>query len=340
MSKKKSDSHGVDVGEVPSTPAKLEIRLYKSLLRIRRAEETIAELYKEKEMRTPTHFGIGQEAVAVGVCEALEKTDIVYSHHRCHTHYLAKGGSLLGLIAELYGREDGCSRGRGGSVHLTAPQVGFAGSSPILGEGVALAVGSALAFKMDAVSRVAVTFFGEGACDEGVFYESLNYASVNKLPVLFVCENNLYATESPISTRQAKGTELCERARAFKVPAQKVDGNDVIAVYKATKKAITDIRLGVGPFFLECMTYRWREHVGPMFDHELNRTYRTQHELEQWMERCPLKRSALFLQSKGLANEADLNDWMMEVEAELNQIIKTAKSSPWPEPQTLFENVY
>lgn len=337
---KNVESHGVDGGEVSSIPAKLEIRLYKSLLRIRRAEETIAELYKEKEMRTPTHFGIGQEAVAVGVCEALEKTDVVYSHHRCHTHYLAKGGSLLGLIAELYGREDGCSRGRGGSVHLTALQMGFAGSSPILGEGVALAVGSALAFRMDAVSRVAVTFFGEGTCDEGVFYESLNYASVNKLPVLFVCENNLYATESPISIRQAKGTELCERARAFKVPAQKVDGNDVIAVYEATKKAIADIRLGAGPFFLECMTYRWREHVGPMFDHELNRTYRTQNELDQWMERCPVKRSASFLRSKGLANEADLTDWLAEVEAELKQVIKTAKSSPWPDPQALFENVY
>lgn len=334
---KKVESHGTDAGSVSS---KLEVRLYKSLLRIRRAEETIAELYKEKEMRTPTHLGIGQEAVAVGVCEMLDKTDVAYSHHRCHTHYLAKGGSLLGLIAELYGREDGCSRGRGGSVHLTAPHVGFAGSSPILGQGIALAVGSALAFKMDAVSRVAVTFFGEGACDEGVFYESLNYASVNKLPVLFVCENNLYATESPMSIRQAEGTELCDRARAFKVPAQKVDGNDVIAVCEATKKAVADIRQGAGPFFLECMTYRWREHVGPMFDHELNRTYRTREELEQWMERCPLKRSANSLRSSGLANDTDLDCWMAEVEAELAQVVKMAKSSPWPDPKALFENVY
>ena len=284
----------------PDISSELEIKLYRSLLRIRKAEETLAELYKEKEMRTPTHFGIGQEAVAVGVCEALDKTDVAYSHHRCHTHYLAKGGSLLGLVAELYGRVDGCSQGRGGSVHLTARDVGFIGSSPILGEGVALAVGSALAFKMDSASRVAVTFFGEATCEEGVFYESLNYASVQKLPVLFACENNLYSTESPLSVRQPAGTELVERVRAFKVGGERVDGNDVVAVYDAAARAVKRIRDGQGPYFLECMTYRWREHVGPMFDHELNRTYRTREEVEEWMTRCPVKRSKDALRDQSL----------------------------------------
>jgi pyruvate dehydrogenase E1 component alpha subunit len=321
--------------------AALHIKLHKSLMRIRYVEETLAELYKLQEMRTPTHFGIGQEALAVGVCEALEKTDVVYSHHRCHTHYLAKGGSLLGLVAELYGREAGCSRGRGGSVHLTAPEVGFAASSPILGEGVALAVGSALAFKMDDTPRVAATFFGEGACEEGIIYESLNYAATHQLPVLFVCENNLYSTESSLAVRQPKGTELCDRARAFKVSAQKVDGNDVIAVYAAATKAATDIRNGKGPFFLECMTYRWREHVGPMYDHELGRTYRTREEVEEWMtKRCPVKRSAERLQAAGFATDNDLKQWQTEIALELQQTIQTAKASPWPDPKTLFDNIY
>ncbi len=317
-----------------------EIVLYKAMLRIRRAEETFAELYKEKEMRTPTHFGIGQEAVAVGVCAALERTDVVYSHHRCHTHYLAKGGSLLGLAAELYGRVDGCSRGRGGSVHLTAPDVGFAGSSPILGEGVALAVGSALAFKMDGAPRIAVTFFGEATFEEGVFYESLNYASTHRLPVLFVCENNLYSTESPLSVRQPAGTELCERVRPFKVDTLKMDGNDVLAVCSAARQAVKKIRMRTGPFFLECMTYRWREHVGPYFDHELGRTYRTKEELEEWIKKCPVKRSGERLKAKGIATAANLEAWLKEVEDEISRVVAAAKASPWPDPATLFDNVY
>lgn len=318
----------------------LDIRLYKGLLRIRRAEETLAELYKEKEMRTPTHFGIGQEAVAVGVCEALEKTDVAYSHHRCHTHYLAKGGSLLGLVAELYGRVDGCSRGRGGSVHLTAPEMGFAGSSPILGEGIALAAGSALSFKMDGARRIATTFFGEAVFEEGIIYECLNYASVNKLPVLFVCENNLYSTESPLSMRQPAGTDLCERVRAFKIPTRHVDGNDVAEVYRAASAAVESIRSGAGPYFLECDTYRWREHVGPMFDHELNRTYRSRAEVEEWMQKCPVKRSAARLKGSGIASDADLHAWLAEVDDEIAAAVAKAKASPWPDPAALFENVY
>src|SRR5215470_11228950 len=162
------------------------IELVRSLMRIRRTEETLAERYKEQEMRTPTHFSIGQEAVAVGVCMALNRDDVVYSGHRCHAHYLAKGGDLTALVAELYGREAGCARGRGGSVHLTDPEVGLIASSAILAQTIPVAVGSALAFKMDRQRRVAVTFFGDGAVDEGVFHESLNWAAVRRLPVVFV----------------------------------------------------------------------------------------------------------------------------------------------------------
>ena len=317
-----------------------KIRLFRSLLRLRCTEETLADLYLEQEMRTPTHFGIGQEAVAVGVCEALSLGDVVYSHHRCHNHYLAKGGSIMALAAELYGRQDGCSHGRGGSVHLTAVDQGFIASSPILGEGVALAVGSALAFKMDKKPLVAVTFFGEATCEEGIFYESLNYASIKKLPVLFICENNLYSTESPLSVRQPENTDLCERARSFSVSAERVDGNDVTAVYEAADRAIEKIRAGRGPIFLECMTYRWREHVGPNFDHEVGRTYRTKSEVEEWMNKCPVQRAGQHLVSESITTAADIEAWRQEVETEVQTAVAAAKKSEWPDPSTLFDNVY
>lgn len=331
------DTMGFPMGERADTA--MAWRLYRSLLRLRIAEETLAELYKGQEMRTPTHFGIGQEAVAVGVCEALDPGDAVYSHHRCHNHYLARGGSILGLVAELYGRLDGCAHGRGGSVHLTARDRGFVVSSAILGQTVAVACGSALAFKMDGLANVAVTFFGEATCEEGILYESLNYAAIHALPVLFVCENNLYSTESTLAVRQPPGTALCERAAAFKVAAARVDGNDAAAVHAAASQALEHIRAGRGPFFLECMTYRWREHVGPFYDHEMGRGYRSREELEQWMERCPVKRAEEALLAAGLATAGDLAAARAAVEQEIAAAVETAKASPWPEPASLFDNV-
>jgi TPP-dependent pyruvate/acetoin dehydrogenase alpha subunit len=317
----------------------LLISLHHGLLRVRLTEELLAERYKQQEMRTPTHFGIGQEAVAVGVCHALQADDVVYSHHRCHNHYLAKGGSIYRLAAELYGRADGCSGGRGGSVHITAPEVGFIATSAILGETTACAVGSALAFKMDRACRVAVTFFGDGAMDEGSFYESANYASLKKLPVLFVCENNLYATESRLQLRQPVGTELCDRVRSFKIEALRIDGNDVREVHRAAEAVLGDLRAGKGPFFLECMTYRWREHVGPYFDHELNRSYRTREEVEAWMERCPLNRSAARLTRLGVATPVEIAAWHDRMKVEIEAEIERARNAPWPEVATLFDRV-
>lgn len=314
--------------------------LYRQLLWLRHSEETLVSLYKEQEMRTPTHFGTGQEAIAVGVCEALERSDVVYSHHRCHNHYLAKGGNLIKLIAELYGREEGCSKGRGGSVHLTDRDQGFIISSAILAQTIPVATGSALAFQMDGKKNVAVCFFGEATCEEGAFYESMNYASTHKLPVLFVCENNFYSTESPLSSRQPEGTELCERARSFKIRAEKVDGNDVYAVYNAAKLAVAELRSGKGPVFLECTTYRWREHVGPYFDYEFNRNYRSKEELEQWMQKCPVKRAANYLLEKDLVTPTDMEKWQQEVEEKVKKAVSLAKESRWPDPSTLFENIW
>ncbi len=320
--------------------AELQVQFYKSLLFIRRVEEILADEYRKGTMRTPTHFGIGQEAVAVGVCMAMKQEDAAFSHHRCHTHYLAKGGNLMGLVAELLGREAGCSRGRGGSVHLTDRSVGFVASSPILGQAMALATGAALSFQMDGSKNVAAAFFGEGACDEGSVYECLNYASVRKLPVLYVCENNVYATESPLAVRQPEDTDLCERVRSFKIATNHIDGNDVVAVYEAATKAIEHCRSGKGPFFLECETYRWREHVGPLWDHEVNRTYRSKAEVDAWMEKCPVKRHGEKLIGAGFAKQKDLDMWLVEIDREVNGVLKAAKESPWPKVSTLFENVY
>ncbi len=325
--------------EHPRLDGKLLSRLHQELLRVRVTEERLAARYREQEMRTPAHFGTGQEAVAVGICQALRRDDVVFSHHRCHNHYLAKGGSIYELAAELYGRADGCSGGRGGSVHLTAPDVGMVATSAILGEMTAVAVGAALSFQMDQSDRVAVTFFGEGSLDEGAFYEALNYASIKKLPVLLACENNLYATESPMEVRQAPGSDLCERVRSFKVKASRIDGNDVLEVYNAAKAAVAALRRGEGPVFLECMTYRWREHVGPNFDHELNRTYRAREELDAWMERCPVKRSGERLVQIGAADAGQLEKWLTDTHHEVDAAIERARSAPWPEVSTLFDHI-
>jgi TPP-dependent pyruvate/acetoin dehydrogenase alpha subunit len=319
--------------------ADLQVALHRDLLKVRLTEEILAERYREQEMRTPAHFGSGQEAVAVGVCSALGADDVVFSHHRCHNHYLAKGGSIYQLAAELYGRADGCSGGRGGSVHLTAREHGMIATSAILGETTAVAVGAALAFAMDGLDRVSVTFFGEGAMDEGSFYEALNYASIKKLPVLFACENNLYATESPLSIRQAQDTDLCERVRSFKVDAVRIDGNDVLEVHRTTKNAVEILRSGDGPFFIECMTYRWREHVGPYFDHELNRTYRTREELEAWMHRCPVKRSEERLMECGIATMGQLAEWRLAMKTEVVEAVERARNAPWPPVESLFDFV-
>lgn len=317
-----------------------KIDLYKSLLSIRRAEEILADEYRKGTMRTPTHFGIGQEAVAVGVCAALQKNDVVYTHHRSHTHYLAKGGSLFGLIAELFGREGGCSRGRGGSVHLIDTDQGFWGSSPILGHSLALAAGSALAFQMDKKMQVAVAFFGEGACDEGAVWESLNFAAVKKLPVLFVCENNLYATETPLSVRMPAEAEICNKVRSFGVQAERIDGNNVFEMYSKAIEAVDLCRSGGGPIFLECMTYRWREHVGPLWDYEANRTYRSKDELEDWMVKCPVKHCADALVASGDISCHELEAILKETDEIILKTMKDAYESPWPKPETLFENVY
>lgn len=316
------------------------IRFHKQLILLRRTELRLAEVYKRQVIRTPTHFGVGQEAIAVGVCEMLNGDDVIYSHHRCHNHYLAKGGDLQKLVSELFGRETGCSRGRGGSVHLTDRPAGVVATSAILGQSAAAATGSALAFAMDGAPRTAVAFFGDAVLEEGIFYEAVNLAAVRRLPVLYVCENNNLSTESLPHMRQPAGTRLADRARAFGIEARQVDGNDVEATACAAREALDACRAGRGPYFLECSTFRWLEHVGPMFDRDLGRTFRSQEEMERGMADCPLLRSASRLIERGVAGEADIAAWEAEVESRLDAVLAQAEADPWPAPETLFDNVY
>lgn len=314
-------------------------RLIRDMVRIRTVEEILADYYRdEQEMRTPTHFSIGQEATAVGVCSATTVEDWVYSGHRSHAPYLAKGGDLEALVAELYGKQDGCAHGRGGSMHVIDQSVGFAGSAAILGEMISVAVGSAWAFARAGEKRVALTFFGDGAADEGVFAESLNFAAVHRVPAVFICENNLYSISSPLSVRHAEGTSVHGRAAAAGVRARSVDGNDVFAVHAAARDAVEHARRGEGPVLLELATYRWRAHVGPGLDHDHG--YRSQEEIESWMAGCPILRATDALR----ADEPDIDTavaaWRAEFRQETHAAIDRAKALPFPDTARLLDGAY
>src|SRR5581483_7991308 len=230
--------------------------MYRAMLRIRRFEEVIGDCAAAREFRGPTHLYIGQEAIAVGVCSALRVEDYVFGGHRSHGHYLAKGGDLNELAAEIFVRETGCSRGRGGSMHLTAPEVGVLGTSALVGGGMATGVGVALASTLRGNDRVTAIFFGDGAVEEGVFAESMNFAALKRLPVVFVCENNLYSSHLPIQDRQPKGL-IYQHAEIYGIPGLRINGNDVVQVCEHAVAAVQRARRGEGPTLLECMTYRW-----------------------------------------------------------------------------------
>jgi 2-oxoisovalerate dehydrogenase E1 component len=305
------------------------------MLLIRIAEERIAELYPEQEMRCPVHLCIGQEAVAVGVCGALGPEDQVMGAHRSHGHYLARGGSLNAMMAELYGKATGCCGGKGGSMHLVDLAVNYLGSAPIVGSTIAIAVGAAFALQLRGEPGVTAVFFGEGATEEGVFHESMNFASLRKLPVLFVCENNQYATEVPF--RYAAGNpSVAGRGSSYGIPGVEVDGNDVLAVHAAAEEAIHRARSGGGPTLLECRTYRTRAHAEGMGDF----TYRTREEVEEWKARCPIARLRQQLLDGGLAAAAELDTIDAEINAVVAEAHQFAETSPWPDPATAATHVF
>ena len=314
--------------------------LLREMIRIRVAEERVGRYYPEQEMRTPTHFSIGQEAISVGVCQALQHTDVAYSGHRCHAEYLAKGGSLLGMFAELYGRVDGCCKGRGGSVHLNAPEVGLIASSAILGETIATAVGSAWAFKMDGSSRIAVTFFGDGVTEEGIMHECLNFASVLQVPVLFICGNNGLSTNTPLSVRQPKGHQIWKWAAGYGIPAVHVDGSDVFSVHEAAQQAVAHIRAGKGPYFIEAPYFRARVHVGYETDADKNYTFRSKEAVEAGLALDPVAKATRKLIADGVCTQAEVDAWTAATLREVEDAVAAAKASPYPSTDELLVGTY
>ena len=303
--------------------------IYEVMLRIRKFEEVVGELIAKKEIICPCHLYIGEEAVATGVCANLSKDDWVFSTHRSHGHYIAKGGDVNALMAELYGRVTGCSKGRGGSMHLASPGIGLPGSSAIVAGTIPLSLGAALAFSLQSKDAVSVAFFGDGAVCEGAFYESLNFASLQKLPVIFVCENNLYSTHMPITACLANN-RIYTKAEAFNMPGVRVDGNNVLEVYEVANRAIKNARDGKGPTLIECMTYRWRGHVGPNYD--LGKGLRTKEDLEHWINHCPIKLFEEFLSKHGLLAQSEQTNIRHHIEEEIAQAVTFAKESPYPDP--------
>lgn len=318
--------------------AELRAKLFYQMLRIRMVEETIAERYVEQEIRCPVHLSIGQEAVAVGAGAALERQDIVMSTHRAHAHYLAKGGDLKAMVAELYGKATGCSSGKGGSMHLVDLSVNMLGSTPIVGSSLPVAVGTAFGVWLRGEGRVTVVFFGEGCTEEGVFFESLNFAALKKLPVVFVCENNLYSVYSPMSVRQSLARDRVMLAKAHGMEGVRGDGNDVEAVFHLASEAVERARRGQGPTFVELDTYRWREHCGPNYDNHLG--YRTEDEFLEWRKRCPVENYRAYLVREGRLTEDDLEKATAAIRQEVNAAFDFAKASPWPAEKTLMGDLY
>ncbi|MFQ5912852.1 MAG: thiamine pyrophosphate-dependent dehydrogenase E1 component subunit alpha [Nitrospinota bacterium] len=312
--------------------------LYYQMVRIRMVEERIAELYPEQEMRCPVHLCIGQEAVAVGVCANLSRDDYVQSGHRSHGHYLAKGGDLRAMIAEIYGRATGCSRGRGGSMHLVDLPVGFLGATPTVASTIPIAVGAAFGTAMRGEQHVTVSFFGEAATEEGAFHESVSFAALKSLPVVFVCENNLYSVYSPLSVRQPPDREVFRLAQGHGVESFQDDGNDVLAVCRLAERAVRKARQGGGPTFLEFRTYRWREHCGPAYDNDLG--YRSESEFQHWKRFCPIERLGARLLQEGVLSHRDVEEMAAKLKAEIDDAVAFAKGSPFPERSHLLEHIY
>lgn len=312
--------------------------LYQNMLKIRLVEETIAELYHEQEMRCPVHLCSGQEAIAVGVCANLSNNDYVLSNHRSHGHYLAKGGSMKEMMAEIYGKVTGASRGKGGSQHLIDHEVGFLGATPIVGGIIPVAVGVAFGTLMKKDARVTVVFLGDAATEEGVFSESLNFAALKQIPIIFVCENNLYSVYSPLSVRQPAARDNVAIARSYGLFAERGNGNDVENVDLIAGEAIQHVRQGRGPAYIEFDTYRFREHCGPNYDNNIG--YRDETEYLNWRQRCPLNTYEQILLKENKIDQPTLADYRKQLQAEINEAVSFAKKSPFPPVEEAFFHVY
>lgn len=310
--------------------------LYKKMSLIRRIELRLAEIYHTDAIKSPVHLSVGQEAIAVGICHPLEKNDIVSNTYRCHATYIAKGGDLKAMMAELYGKGTGCAGGKAGSMHLIDMQNGVLGASAVVGTTIPVATGYALALQMEALAtnlpRIVVSVFGDGGTEEGCFYESLNFAALRKLPIIYVCENNRLAIHTPLEKRWST-EKLCERVATYGIKTHKIDDGDVFTIRDVVANAANEIRKHKsGPVFIECATYRWLEHVGPRDDHA--DAYRDDEEYKRWQANDQITR---------LANRLDTNtvaSLEMEITALIEEACDFAEQSPYPAAKELYSHVY
>ena len=313
------------------------VGLYRAMLRIRRIEEAIERRYSQDQMKTPIHLVIGQEASAVGCAAALRTTDLVYSSHRTHGVYLAKGGDLKAMLCEMHGRVNGCAGSRGGSMHLIDTRVGVAGSSAIVGGAVPIATGAALAARMKGEDRVVVAFLGDATTEEGVTSESLNIAALKQVPVIFFCENNFYSVQSPLGARQPN-RDLCRWAEGHEVPAIRADGMNVLAVCEATRTAVARARAGGGPTFIEAPVYRFRAHGGAGDDSATG--YRAEAERLAWEAACPIAMFGEYLHRAGLLDAPAVESMERAIAEEITEAFDFALASPSPVEEDLYRHVY
>lgn len=316
------------------------IGLYRKMLEIRFAEESFIDPISNGEVRCPVHLYSGEEAIAVGVCAALQDTDYIFGNHRSHGHFLAKGGKLKELVAEIYGKDTGCSRGRGGSMHLIDPEVGMLGGAPIVAGTISLAIGAALASIIRNDNRVSVTFFGDGATNEGVLFEAMNFAALKKLPVIFVCENNLYATHMPVEECRP-ACNIVNIASPFGIANACVDGNDVLEMYDSAVKAVEFCKDGQGPYFIEALTYRLRGHVGP--DDNIQGTHtdiRPKDEIEMWKKKDPIDNFEKRLLADGVLSELEVSDIKSHIYQSVQDAHAFSKQSLYPKESELNAYVF
>lgn len=317
-------------------PLDLLLDMYRRMVTIRQFENTTYDVYSRGIMPGLAHLYTGMEAVAVGVCITLNKQDNITSTHRGHGHLLAKGGDPKRMFAELLGKEAGYNRGKGGSMHIVDMSLGILGANGIVAGGLGIATGAGLSAKLMNENRISVAFFGDGALNEGLFYEAANMASLWDLPVVYIMENNNYGEYTPPSKATAGSGPA--RAEAMGIPTKSVDGNDVLAVHQAAIWATERARAGLGPSFVECKTYRWRgHHMGDQGD---TYGYRSQNEIEEWMTRCPIKYFRKHLLDNSLADESALNNIDQQVQKEIDASVEFAKQAPYPDPSEVFEHVY
>ena len=314
-------------------PKTLKLKMYKQMLLIRQFELEVKRLLEQMKIKGTAHLYIGEEAVAVGVCSALKNNDYITSTHRGHGHCIAKGGNVNRMMAELFGKTNGYCKGKGGSMHIADMETFNLGANGIVGGGVPIATGAGLSIKMRNSTQVAICFFGDTTTNQGSFHESVNMASIWDLPVIYICENNFYGISINIKDAM-KANNIADRIKAYNIPAYTIDGNNVSEVYEATKKALAYTRSGKGPYFLECITYRWLGHSrsDPC-------VYRPEGEKEKWMEKCPIKRLEADLLNSNV-DKTELEKIKKEVIREVEKAIAFGENGPDPGPEDLYKDLF